>query len=221
MAPSQATIDTALAHPIDLVTRFVARHDWLVRQQARDAIIAEIPGRWSDYQLAVSWQDGEETMQVVCRIDVSAEQAQVGEIAMLAALLNQQLYIGHLALDVSTRELELRHTLALRGAGGAIVFGTVQILLLYGPELPEDPRLLGAHLGSLAAGCHAAARRGEGGAQEASVQPDPAPLVVRADCSCSASGRAFTYSCSATGRAWQYSCKTAHRARVYFGQGVV
>ena len=105
MAPSQATIDTALAHPIDLVTRFVARHDWLVRQQERDAIIAEIPGRWSDYQLAVSWQDGEETMQVVCRIDVRAEQAQVGEIALLAALLNQQLYIGHLALDMSTREL--------------------------------------------------------------------------------------------------------------------
>ena len=87
MAPSQATIDTALAHPIDLVTRFVARHDWLVRQQERDAIIAEIPGRWSDYQLAVSWQDGEETMQVVCRIDVRAEQAQVGEVALLAALL--------------------------------------------------------------------------------------------------------------------------------------
>ena len=119
MAPSQATIDTALAHPIDLVTRFVARHDWLVHQQERDAIIAEIPGRWSDYQLAVSWQDGEETMQVVCRIDVRAEQAQVGEVALLAALLNQQLYIGHLALDMSTCELELRHTLALRGAGGA------------------------------------------------------------------------------------------------------
>ena len=101
MAPSQATIDTALAHPIDLVTRFVARHDWLVHQQERDAIIAEIPGRWSDYQLAVSWQDGEETMQVVCRIDVRAEQAQVGEVALLAALLNQQLYIGHLALDMS------------------------------------------------------------------------------------------------------------------------
>ena len=93
MAPSQTTIDTALAHPIDLVTRFVARHDWLVRQQERDAIIAEIPGRWSDYQLAVSWQDGEETMQVVCRIDVRAEQAQVGEIALLAALLNQQLLV--------------------------------------------------------------------------------------------------------------------------------
>ena len=57
-------------------------------------------------------------MLLVCRIDVPADRAQLGELAMLA-LLNQQLYIGHLALDLSTCELELRHTLALRGAGGA------------------------------------------------------------------------------------------------------
>ena len=119
MAPSQATIEQTLAHPIDLVSRFVARQDWLLRQQEPDALIAEIPGRWSQYQLAVSWQDSEETMQVICRIDVKAERGQLGELAMLAALLNQQLYIGHLALDMSNCELELRHTLALRGAGGA------------------------------------------------------------------------------------------------------
>ena len=119
MAPSQAAIEQTLAHPIDLVSRFVARQDWMLCQQEPDALIAEIPGRWSQYQLAVSWQDTEETMQVVCRIDVRAEQVQVGEIALLAALLNQQLYIGHLALDMSNCELELRHTLALRGAGGA------------------------------------------------------------------------------------------------------
>ena len=119
MAPSQATIEQTLAHPIDLVSRFVARQEWMLCQQEPDALIAEIPGRWSQYQLAVSWQDTEETMQVVCRIDLKVGGAQIGELAMLAALLNQQLYIGHLALDMSTCELELRHTLALRGAGGA------------------------------------------------------------------------------------------------------
>ena len=91
----------------------------MLRQQEPDALIAEIPGRWSQYQLAVSWQDSEETMQVICRIDVKAERGQLGELAMLAALLNQQLYIGNLALDLSNCEIELRHTLALRGAGGA------------------------------------------------------------------------------------------------------
>ena len=119
MAPSHSNIDTALAHPIDLVTRFVARHDWLLRQRAHNAVLAEIPGKWSDYQLSVTWQDNEETMQVSCRIDVQAADEQLGELALLAALLNQDLYIGHLALDLHNCELELRHTLALRGAGGA------------------------------------------------------------------------------------------------------
>lgn len=119
MAPSTAQSELALAHPIDLVTRFVVRQDWMLCQQDRDAVLAEIPGRWSQYQLAVSWLDSEETLQVVCRIDVRATSETLADMAMLAALLNQQLFIGHLALDMKTRELELRHTLALRGAGGA------------------------------------------------------------------------------------------------------
>tara|TARA_X000000950_G_scaffold140640_1_gene174509 strand:+ start:5894 stop:6484 length:591 start_codon:yes stop_codon:yes gene_type:complete len=119
MAPTQASIDLTLAHPIDLVSRFVVRHDWLLCQQEHNALLAEIPGQWSQYQLAVSWQDSDEALQVICRIDVKADRDQVGELALLAALLNQQLFIGHLALDMATCELELRHTLALRGAGGA------------------------------------------------------------------------------------------------------
>lgn len=119
MALTQASLDLMLAHPIDLVSRFVARHDWLLCQQEHDALLAEIPGQWSQYQLAVSWQDSDEALQVICRIDVKADRDQIGELALLAALLNQQLFIGHLALDMATCELELRHTLALRGAGGA------------------------------------------------------------------------------------------------------
>ena len=119
MATSIAPSDMNLAHPIELVTRFVVRQEWFLRQQHHDAIIAEIPGQWSHYQPAVSWQDDEETMQVICRIDVQADATMLGELAMLAALLNQHLFIGHLALDMATCELELRHTLALRGAGGA------------------------------------------------------------------------------------------------------
>ena len=119
MATGTALQDQTLAHPIELVTRFAARQEWLVHKKQRNAIIAEIPGEWSDYQLAVSWQDDDETMQVICRIDVQADATMLGELAMLAALLNQHLFIGHLALDMGTCELELRHTLALRGAGGA------------------------------------------------------------------------------------------------------
>jgi len=119
MAPSQNQHDTLLGDPIELVTRFVTNQDWLLQRRAENAVLVEVPGKWCDYQLAVTWQHNEEAMQVTCRIDVRCENDRMGEIALLAALLNQQIFMGHLALDIRTGELELRHTLPLRGAGGA------------------------------------------------------------------------------------------------------
>ena len=119
MARSQFQSEILLGDPIELVTRFVTNQDWLLQQRGENAVLAEVPGKWCDYQLAVTWQHNEEAMQVTCRIDVQCDESRFGEIALLAALLNQQIFMGHLALDVETGELELRHTLPLRGAGGA------------------------------------------------------------------------------------------------------
>jgi len=119
MAPSFQQADVILDDPIELVTRFVVTHDWLLQRRGENAVLVEVPGKWCDYQLAVIWQNDESAMQVTCRIDVQADAVQYGEMALLAALLNKQIFIGHLALDITTGELELRYTLALRGAGGA------------------------------------------------------------------------------------------------------
>ena len=119
MAPSQNQYNILLGDPIELVMRFVTNQDWLLQRRAENAVLVEVPGKWCDYQLAVTWQHNEEAMQVTCRIDVQCENDRLGEIAFLAALLNQQIFMGHLALDIGTGELELRHTLPLRGAGGA------------------------------------------------------------------------------------------------------
>ena len=119
MAPSQSQQDILFGNPIELVTQFVTNQDWLLQRRAENAVLVEVPGKWCDYQLAVTWRHSEEAMQVTCRIDVQCDESRLGEIALLAALLNQQIFIGHLALDIGTGELELRHTLPLRGAGGA------------------------------------------------------------------------------------------------------
>lgn len=119
MASSQNQHEILLGDPIELVTRFVTNQDWLLQRRGENAVLVEVPGKWCDYQLAVTWQHNEEAMQVTCRIDVQFDEGRFGEIALLAALLNQQIFMGHLALDIVTGELELRHTLPLRGAGGA------------------------------------------------------------------------------------------------------
>ena len=119
MAPSQKQHEILLGDPIELVTRFVTNQDWLLQRRAENAVLVEVPGKWCDYQLAVVWRHDEAAMQVSCRIDVQTDPMCYGEMALLASLLNKQIFIGHLVLDVTTGELEMRYTLALRGAGGA------------------------------------------------------------------------------------------------------
>ena len=116
---SQQQTDIFLDDPIELVTRLVATHDWLLQSRGENAVLVEVPGKWCDYQLAVVWRHDEAAMQVSCRIDLQIDPLRYGEMALLASLLNKQIFIGYLALDVITGELEMRYTLALRGAGGA------------------------------------------------------------------------------------------------------
>ena len=118
VAPSQEQTDIFLDDPIELVTRFVVTHDWLLQSRGENAVLVEVPGKWCDYQLAVLWRQDEAAMQVSCGFDVQTDPTRYGEMALLASLLNKQIFIGHLALDVTTGELEMRYTLVLRGAGG-------------------------------------------------------------------------------------------------------
>ena len=98
MARSQFQSEILLGDPIELVTRFVTNQDWLLQQRGENAVLAEVPGKWCDYQLAVTWQHNEEAMQVTCRIDVQCDESRFGEIALLAALLNQQIFIVFIAI---------------------------------------------------------------------------------------------------------------------------
>ena len=119
VAPSQEQTNIFLDDPIELVTRFVVTHDWLLQSRGENAVLVEVPGKWCDYQLEVVWRHDQAAMQVSCRIDVQTDPMRFGEMAILASLLNKQIFIGHLALNVTSGELEMRYTLALRGAGGA------------------------------------------------------------------------------------------------------
>lgn len=119
MAPDPQQIDILLDDPIELVTRFVVTHDWLLHRRGENSVLVEVPGNWCDYQLDVVWRHDEAAMQVSCRIDVPTDPTRYGEMIHLANLLNKQIFIGHLKLDVDTGELEIRYTLLLRGAGGA------------------------------------------------------------------------------------------------------
>ena len=46
-----------LAHPIELMEKFVAANDWRLHHASATEISVEMPGQWSDYTLNLTWQD--------------------------------------------------------------------------------------------------------------------------------------------------------------------
>ena len=112
-------LDSSVQHPIELVSRFVMQHDWYVRQSARNAILADIPGEWSHYQLSVTWQDEAEALVVICHLDLPYNDECREALLQVSSALNQELWLGHFVYDFDGDRLSLRHTLPLRGAGGA------------------------------------------------------------------------------------------------------
>lgn len=111
--------DSPVQHPIELVSRFVTQHDWYLRQSARNAILADVPGEWSHYQLSVTWQAEAEALVVICHLDLPYIEEYQEAVIQVSAMLNQELWLGHFVYDQSNDRLSLRHTLPLRGAGGA------------------------------------------------------------------------------------------------------
>ena len=111
--------ESSTQHPIELVSRFVAQHDWYLRQSARNAILADVPGEWSHYQLSVTWQDDAEALVVICHLDLPYDEGQRDALLQVSSALNQELWLGHFVYDFTSDRLSLRHTLPLRGAGGA------------------------------------------------------------------------------------------------------
>ena len=59
---SQQQTGIFLDDPIELVTRFVVTHDWLLQSRGENAVLVEC-GKWCDYQLA--WFGG--MMKRPCR----------------------------------------------------------------------------------------------------------------------------------------------------------
>lgn len=119
MAERRIDESSAVQHPIELVSRFVMQHDWYVRQSARNAILADVPGEWSHYQLNVTWRDDAEALVVNCHLDVPLHDDNRTAVLDVCTSLNQELWLGHFIHDAEADRITLRLTLPLRGAGGA------------------------------------------------------------------------------------------------------
>lgn len=111
-------LDTSrLDSPLDCFERLAARNDWSFDRDGDDEISVSVEGRWTTYQVAVTWLSPVEALHVGCAFDLKVPERRRAEVLQLVSLINEQLWIGHFDLWSNENVIMFRHALLL--AGGA------------------------------------------------------------------------------------------------------
>ncbi|MGC6484600.1 MAG: YbjN domain-containing protein [Candidatus Puniceispirillales bacterium] len=113
------TQSAPLAHPIELMERFVAANEWRLHHASPTEISVEIPGQWSDYTLNLTWQGKHAALHLNVFLDIFILDSQITAAREVVTTMNSQIWMGHFDLLVEDGSVVFRHNLPLRGTGGA------------------------------------------------------------------------------------------------------
>ncbi len=121
MAIVSSATEPPVANPLDIVEELVAANEWHFERSGEDEMVVEVSGRWSEHRLFFVWQEDLSAVYFSCMMDVRVPAHKRAAIAELLAIVNEKLWLGH--FDLATEEMVpmFRHTVLLRGAGGATV----------------------------------------------------------------------------------------------------
>ncbi|MDX7950710.1 YbjN domain-containing protein [Lichenihabitans sp. Uapishka_5] len=104
-------------HPVDVVERIAAMHDWNFDRDDRDEISISVAGKLSDLHVAFTWLPDLEALHVGCAFDLKVPDRRRAEILLLISAINEHLWIGHFDLWSGEDVVMFRHSLLM--AGGA------------------------------------------------------------------------------------------------------
>lgn len=102
-------------HPVDIVERLASQNEWTFERDEDDEISISVAGRWSHYDVAFTWLPELEALHIACAFEYKPAVARQAEAARLAALVNEQLWVGHFDVWPSRGVVMFRHSLLLAG----------------------------------------------------------------------------------------------------------
>ncbi len=108
-----------IGNPIELMERFVDINDWRLHHASPDEICVEVPGKWSDYNMTLTYQERFAALHVNVLLDIFILDQQFDAAREVIATLNHNIWMGHFDLIAKDGSVLFRHNLPLRGTGGA------------------------------------------------------------------------------------------------------
>ena len=96
-------------HPLDTVEIVASLRDWTYeRSETEVSILAK--GKWSDYQISVTWVDDYEGINIVCGFDLKFQNIHKDKILELVTSINNQMWLGHFDVWVDEGIVLYRNT---------------------------------------------------------------------------------------------------------------
>jgi hypothetical protein len=102
-------------NPVDVVERLAAGHAWSFARASDDEVTLLIAGQWTDYQVSFTWMPEIEALHLACAFDLKVPERRRSEVLELAALINEQLWVGHFDVWFNDGIIMFRHALVLTG----------------------------------------------------------------------------------------------------------
>lgn len=106
-------------HPVDVVERLAALNEWAFDRQDEDEIAILVEGKWSRYEVSITWVPDVESLHFSCAFELKTPERKKGEIADLVGLINAQMWLGHFDLWPQEQIVMFRHAHCLTGGASA------------------------------------------------------------------------------------------------------
>ena len=111
----RADIEKQNTNPVDVVERLAAVNEWSFARASDDEVTLVVAGRWADYQVSFTWMPEIEALHLACAFDLRVPERRRSEVTELAALVNEQLWVGHFDVWFKDGIIMFRHALVLTG----------------------------------------------------------------------------------------------------------
>jgi hypothetical protein len=107
--------EQARENPLETVEHIATANEWSFERAASDEITIVVRGRWTDYQISFTWMDEIEALHLACAFELKPPARTRTEVGQLAAMINEQLWVGHFDFWNQDGLVMYRHALILAG----------------------------------------------------------------------------------------------------------
>lgn len=99
--------------PIDRLEHYYEARGWTHERASDEEIVATAGGSWAQYELRAIWRAEDQVLQFLCLPDIRAAADKRLAIYETLGLVNEQLWLGHFEMWVSSGLILFRHAVLI------------------------------------------------------------------------------------------------------------